>query len=123
MTPNEILAGLANFHGTEQYYRHSHHAVVTDGVKWLADHAQCYWLIDVIASHLPTVPTDEYFCVVLLTKGEGGAAYFELTNDRPPSMYYATQVIEYTDIVLEEVKLYCGKLDDSTWAVMLPGEY
>ena len=35
---------LAQFTGTTQYYRILPTFVVTDGVKYLMDHAECYWL-------------------------------------------------------------------------------
>lgn len=43
--------GLAQFTGTEQWYRHALNGEVhfTDGVKHVADHAGAYWLIDEIA--------------------------------------------------------------------------
>lgn len=42
-----------HFRCTEQYHRHSLAKIYfyTDGVKALADHCQCYWLIDVILCH------------------------------------------------------------------------
>ena len=42
---------LSQFIGTENYYRHwTGHGVYTDGVKYLAEKAGAYWLIDAILS-------------------------------------------------------------------------
>lgn len=50
-----LLQNLKHFCGTEQYYKHFLGIRYTDGVKYLAENAQCYWLIDAIASHQPKV--------------------------------------------------------------------
>lgn len=46
---------LEQFTGTENYYRHPLGIVYTDGVKYLAEKAGAYWLIDLIASHQPRI--------------------------------------------------------------------
>jgi hypothetical protein len=47
--PWALTAALAYFTGTTAYYRYwlgiTH---LTDGVKFLADNAHCYWLLDAI---------------------------------------------------------------------------
>ena len=42
---------LAQFTGTEQWYRHAVNGEVhfTDGAKYVADHVGAYWLLDEIA--------------------------------------------------------------------------
>jgi hypothetical protein len=56
MQDEEILnleENLAQFIGTQNYYRHTiGNFMFTDGVKYLAETAQCYWLLDVIASYI-----------------------------------------------------------------------
>lgn len=50
ITPGE----LSQFTGTEHYYRVSPihgNLVLTDGVKYLCERAQCYWLVDIVASY------------------------------------------------------------------------
>jgi hypothetical protein len=44
-------AVLAQFTGTERWYRHAVNSKVffTDGAKYVADHAGAYWLLDEIA--------------------------------------------------------------------------
>jgi hypothetical protein len=54
MTPAEIENALAGFNnGTDNYYKHWLGLVYSDGVKFMADTCEAYWLIDVIASHQP----------------------------------------------------------------------
>jgi len=48
MTPQQIQDGFRNFYGTEHYHRITTFGglVATDGVAWLAENAECYWLTD-----------------------------------------------------------------------------
>lgn len=122
MNAEELQQQLQHFTGTEHYYRLNRVAVLTDGTKFLAEEGRCFWLMEAIASHLPAVPTDEYFCVALLTKGKDNVAYLEIVNDVPTTRYYATQVIDFTDFPLPEVKLYCSRAEEF-WVLMLTSEY
>lgn len=122
MNAEELQQGLAHFTGTETYWRYHQHYLLTDGVQYLASNAQCYWLIDVIASHLRAVPTDEYFCVAVLTVDSEHRSHFELTDDVPGRRFYGTQRIPYTDFPLPTIKLYCCRAGED-WIVMLPSEY
>ncbi|CAA9302355.1 hypothetical protein AVDCRST_MAG94-444 [uncultured Leptolyngbya sp.] len=55
----EIQAALSRFHGCETFYRYwTGRLIYTEGVKYLADTAHCYWLIDAIASHQPKCRKD-----------------------------------------------------------------
>ena len=53
----DLEAGLAQFSGTEHWYKHGlcRNFLYTDGVKYLAENAACYWLIDLIATVQPEV--------------------------------------------------------------------
>ena len=51
MEQNALRAELRQFTGSEEFYRHFTNAVIyTQGVKFLAERARLYWLIDLIAS-------------------------------------------------------------------------
>lgn len=39
---------LPRFTGTDKYYRHPSGMLYTQGVHWLAENAECYWLLDLI---------------------------------------------------------------------------
>src|ERR1039458_7739091 len=50
-TADELEQCLRYFTGTEEYHRHWMRRITfTDGVKFLAEQAGAYWLIDLIAS-------------------------------------------------------------------------
>ena len=42
---------LDQFTGTSQYYQYMAGLKLTDGVKYIADEAGAYWLLDIIASY------------------------------------------------------------------------
>lgn len=46
----DLLAGLIGFYSTENHYKLSTRLLLTDGAKYLADNAECYWLFDIVAS-------------------------------------------------------------------------
>jgi hypothetical protein len=48
---------LAQFTVTAQYWRVARQFVITDGVKYLAESAACFWLIDAAISHLLEIGT------------------------------------------------------------------
>ena len=48
---------LTQFTGTERYYRISRRHLLTDGTKYLAENAECFWMMDAVASHLMEIGT------------------------------------------------------------------
>ena len=125
MTKDQLLDGLRNFYGTEHYYLHLPGLVITDGVKFLADNAHCYWLLDMVWSYLPALrkSRDTFFVVVLTKEGvETPGAVFSIQDDVPPSKTYATQAIEFTDFPLDEIKMYLIRAGEDA-VLMLPKEY
>lgn len=118
MNANELQANLTQFIGTERYYRITQHHLLTDGTKYLAEQAKCFWLMDAIASHLPKQFHD-YFAVANLKVKNSSA---QLTLDDGNGNVFAQQFIEYTDFQLSELKLYCA-FDGQYWVIMLISEY
>jgi len=113
-----LQSELSQFIGTEKYYRITQRHLLTDGTKYLAEQAKCFWLMDAIASHLPKYFND-YFCVARLKVKDSSA---ELVIDDGNDNVYARQKIEYTDFPLGEIKLYC-QFDGEYWVIMLTSEY
>ena len=114
-TPN-IESELAHFTGTEQYFRHWLKFNFTDGVKYLADEANCYWLLDAIGSYqykLKKVP----FQVWILKVNPDNSAVLEMKEDTDQPIL-VKQEIPYTDFPLTEIKLYY--IDG---VLLLPSEY
>ena len=121
MTKDQLLEELRNFYGTEHYYRHMPGLVITDGVKFLADAAGAYWLLDMVWSHMPSIPKSEGFVLVTL-KRTHHRAVFQMQDDDPPQNVYATQDIECADFPLDEIKMYLIR-DESGFVLLLQTEY
>jgi hypothetical protein len=120
LTRKEIEDGLPNFIGSENFYRHIGHVILTDGAKWLAENAGAYWLMDAIASYqgYARVRSEPFQVWRLKVKDQSAV----LTCDDGNDNILVTQRIAYTDFPLPEVKLYAA-LGDGRLVVMLPQEY
>jgi hypothetical protein len=113
-----LQSELSQFIGTEKYYRITQRHLLTDGTKYLAEQAKCFWFFDAIASHL-TQSYDDYFAVArLVVNGSSAVLKLDDGNDA----VFATQTIEYTDFPMTEIKLYCS-FDGEHWVIMLTSEY
>jgi len=127
MTENEISnselgekleSELANFTGTEHHYRHWLGIHFTDGVKFLADRAGAYWLIDAIASRQPEIPRAEReFQLWELTVSDDQSATLEVRADSDQPAI-ASQKIQYTDFPLRSIRLYV-----ENGVLLLPSEH
>ena len=105
MDAKQLEINLAQFIGTENYYKFNfflRDAVMTDGAKYLADKAGCYWLYDILCSvqHLPKVRREE-FQVLRFNK----AKKLVTVEDGNYNILYS-QVILSTDFPLDEIMLY-----------------
>ena len=110
---------LSCFTGTEKYYRISRRHLLTDGTKYLAEEAECFWMMDAIASHLCEIGTEDWFVVVRVQVTQGRAVMiYEDGNDRE----HARQEIPYTDFPMHAISLYAC-WDGEHWVIMLPSEY
>ena len=75
-------AALAQFTGTERYYRIAPKFLITDGVKYLAENAGCYWLLDAAVSHLVQLGTADWFVLIRIMV-QDGAAVLTLEDGNP----------------------------------------
>ncbi len=112
-------AALDQFTGTAQYWRVARQFVITDGVKYLAETAACFWLIDAAISHLLEIGTSDWF-VLVRTEVSGSSAV--MIYEDGDGSEYARQEIAYTDLPLSTVRLY-AVWDSERWVIMLPSEY
>ena len=112
-------ATLSQFTGTAQYWRVARQFVITDGVKYLAESAACFWLIDAAISHLLEIGTHDWF-VLVRTEVSGSSAVMIYEDGNGSE--YARQEIAYTDLALSSVRLY-AVWDSERWVIMLPSEY
>lgn len=133
-----LHANLHQFIGTEAYHRCGlgRLTVCTDGVHYLRQNADCFWLTDAIASYM--LPPEKmakkygedfaYMSFWTLRKTEGNGAVLEARADsgQPPKIQ---QVIEFTDFPFPEsgeFLLYVGvgECDGKMcYVAMLPSEY
>ena len=111
MKASELENDLAQFNGTEKYYNYNlfgSKIFLTDGVKYLAENAQCYWLIDAILSYQPKCKKDKMLSQMqfwtLKTNTEKHKAI--LTCERDSDDIAFTQEIPYTDFPLNEIKIW-----------------
>ncbi len=112
-------ATLSQFTGTAQYWRVARQFVITDGVKYLAETAACFWLIDAAISHLLEIGTCDWFVLVRVeVSGSSAVMIYEDGNGSE----HARQEIAYTDLPLSSVRLY-AVWDSERWVIMLPSEY
>jgi hypothetical protein len=110
---------LAQFTGTGAYYRISRRHMLTDGTKYLAERAGCFWMMDAIASHLSEIGTADWFVLVRVkVKNEAALMVYEDGNGQE----HASQEIPYTDLPLDSITLYAC-WDSKNWVIMLPTEY
>jgi hypothetical protein len=110
---------LAQFTGTNCYYRISKQHLLTDGTQYLAELAGCCWIMDAIASHVTEIGTADWFVVVRIQVIDHGAMMrYEDGNGRE----LARQAIPYTDFPLANLTLY-AVWDTEHWVIMLPSEY
>jgi hypothetical protein len=110
---------LSQFTGTAQYWRVARQFAITDGVKYLAETAACFWLIDAAISHLLEIGTADWF-VLVRTEVSGSQA--TMIYEDGNGLERARQAIPYTVLQLPSVNLY-AVWDSERWVIMLPSEY
>ena len=142
----QVREAIGHCYGSQQVYRHWLPGVVySEGAKALAEAADCHWLLDAIASHLPTlakrhnVEDLRRMHLWTLTMSTAEAPLYEHDDEEgEPIMARLVarmdthtpelirQDIGYTDFPLPEgFKLYVGTawgLDKEPWMIFLPSE-
>ena len=101
-------AELAQFTGSENWYRHGINRAVlfTDGAKYIADQAGAYWLLDEIAiiqPHNKRVAAEE-FQVWKLTVKPDRTAILACEDGNGRTVFKKT--LEYTDFPAERAELW-----------------
>lgn len=128
------------FHGTIEWYRYDYNLLLTDGVKWLAEEFQCFWLLSDIGIYSFDYRKRSDFSVARFeTKNEGtGILYIEDGNDNiiknihyPYSDLYIDKIslkldCNYFDkdcVNRHKLTLFMSKSDSNKDVLMLPSEY
>ena len=123
---------LTKFSGDDVRYVHpiNPRIVYTPGIKYVADQAQAFWLVDAIASwigsrkFLRAAQRDERIkslhfwklkvkpnCSAILTARAD-------SSERP----FVRQAIEYTDFPLQRIDIWAAA-DEQRWLLYLPSEH
>jgi len=121
---NEIIGGLQHFHGSEMLYKISLTGTrYTEGIKYLANAAECYWLITDASIMAKCLIAKSSFITV---------DFKRLSQEKQDHSGYEAEIIysdgndnileshryRITDFPLDELRLY---FVDNT--LMLPSEY
>jgi len=115
---------LSNFTGSQKSARWSilSKDVATEGVIFLAENADCFWLLDLIASHQidPKVKREEFQVWKLTgTPGDKATVVCEDGNDNE----IARQELEFSTFPLSEITIWVSVNGQDSRTLMLPGEY
>jgi len=116
------LRNLDQFLGTENYFRHPG-IQYTDGVQFLAENADCFWLVDAIASYQPVLRENprlfDFQCWDLKVADAGGfRSAVLICTDGDSEVPIITQQIEHTDFPLPSIHLYVER-----GVLLLPSEH
>lgn len=119
--PKLTEADLAQFTGTEQWYRHPlfRKYLYTDGVQYVAEKGEAYWLIGDIFMYQSTQKElqGEGFLVWKLTLNDEGHGAVLSCEDGNHNKLWSTK-IDFTDFPLKSITFWC--VDN---VLILPSEY
>jgi len=100
----ELLNGLAHCIGTEGYHFNAlfgRNFVYTDGIKFLLENADCYWLLDAVFSYRKTQEFQVWELEVFADK----TAVLTMKEDTNCPLI-VEQKIHHTSFPLDNIKLY-----------------
>jgi len=109
----QLMSDLEQFSGTEHYHKHWIGGMYTDGVEFLAQKTNCYWLIDAIFSYTRAEP----FQIWELEVNHDRTALLTMKEDDGQEAK-VKQEIKFTDFPEGKMKLYV-----SDGVLLLPSEY
>jgi len=121
---NAVYHESRQFHGTAQWYKHWLGVILTDGVHWLRETLNYYWLVDDIAIFSSKFRNREDFITAEFRNiGDGGILTFTDGNGN----VFASNKYTYTDLAIETKEplklwlVYDGGF--GTHVLLLPSEY
>jgi len=122
ISKSDLESGLDNFTGSDNLYQHwtGPNVLYTDGVKYLAERAGAFWLLDKIATlqALPKIKREEF--QVWRLKVDNKKAVLTCTDggNGGPEIKLHSEKIDFTDFPLDEITLwFTGN------TILLPREY
>jgi hypothetical protein len=127
MNTNFSLDDLHQFSGSEQFFRHQFNRklIYTEGVQYLAENANCYWLINEVA--LVLLPEllkkykDHFYSIKLLVNSDHSAV---ITVDDGNNNIHIKRKIRWTDfpVIEKEAHFYLCE-SEGNYCLMLNSEY
>jgi len=106
----DLLKELENFSGTYDYYLSTFKKLkLTDGVNYLRNKVDCYWLIDIVESvqHLKKIKENNEFILWKIEVDKDKKAIVKaLTDSGGVGKLLYEQKLEYTDFPLDEFEFY-----------------
>lgn len=123
-TKEEILNNLQKFHGSESIYRIPLiQTRYTEGLKYLADAAECFWLIADVSVMAKSLLTKSYFITVDFKRIETREADLSvpvasIEYSDGNGTIFGEQHYNVTDFPLDRLRLFFVE-----GTLMLPGEY
>jgi hypothetical protein len=130
----QLRRDLEQFTGTTAYYQLSplSRNVGTDGIIFLAENANCFWLLDIINSHLASLDEFKYQAQAFFNVAGNGGIFTlkgyrnnstgdDLSND---PIIMARQDISYTDFPLNDIEIRVSAYDHEhkRYIIFLPSE-
>lgn len=121
MTTTKLTAAdLRHFTGTENWYRHAlaRSVLYTDGIRYVAQNAGAYWLLDIIALSQKSVAAlrDQPFQSWTLKVEADASAVLTCTDGNHNPLY--RQVIPFTDFPMPEFEAWVENN-----VILLPSEH
>lgn len=117
---------LAQFYGTEQWYRHGlvRGVLYTDGAQYVAEQGGAYWLLDEIAfgQKVPEIEREEFQCWTLTVRPDRTGTV--ICDDGNGKQVFNRE-LDYTDFPLDKIVLFCvldGTGKETVRVICLPSE-
>ena len=102
-----ILSELKGFTGTQDYYKSTFGKLnLTDGMNFLRNKVNCYWLIDIVESvqHLNKIQENKEFILWKIEVKDGGFIVTARSDTNTPILYEQKGI--YTDFPLNKYEFY-----------------
>lgn len=121
-----LSTDLQQFTGSENFYQHSlsRRVVYTDGVKFLAEKAEAYWLIDKIAANCcynPDLKREEFQVWKLRRNATGTGAKITVEDGNDRVRY--SEDIDFTVFPEPAIDLWAVVNETGGYTILLPSEY
>jgi hypothetical protein len=121
---HEFLGNLAQYTGTEHYYRHAlnRNVTFTDGVKYFAETAGAFWLLDIYATELDKLARKHGIIFATATAKDGKATLSAARDSGRKPLW--TRDIDFTTLPDGEWPIWIAEGGpENTVVLMLPSEY